>query len=214
MDNYRRLARNLSSVLGRSAEVVVHDLRDLEHSVVFIAGDVTHRTVGSPMTNVGLEALNQGTETSEQFGTYQSVLPDGRVMKSSSTFLHDSKGRAVAALCINVDLTLWRQAAGLLAEFSQPVDRQNVKEDYMQTVPDMIGTVMSETLEGLGKQPALMDASARMEVMKALEKRGVFLIKGALGYVATTLGVSRATAYNYLQKVRTEQSFPGRQSDI
>ncbi len=213
-DNYRRLAQNLSSLLGRSAEVVVHDLADLEHSVVFIAGDVTHRTVGSPMTNVGLEALKLGTETSEQFGSYRSVLPDGRVLKSSSTFFRNAEGKSTVALCINLDVTQWRQAAELLSEFSTPEEHQEVREDYRQTVPEMIGTVVSEAVDSLGKQPALMDGSDKVEVMRALEKRGVFLIKGALGYVATTLGVSRATAYNYLQRVRTEQAFPGPQGEV
>ncbi len=208
LDNFRRLAENVAALLGPSAEVVVHDLDDLQHSIVCMAGDVTHREVGSPMTNMGLEALKRGTEISSLQGSYQSRLPDGRTLKCSSTFLRNAAGRSVAALCINIDVTQWQQAAELVAGFASTGVRDDLQEDYIRTVPEMIGAVVGSTLAAMDKRPEAMDGADRLEVVRVLDDRGVFLIKGALGYVSTMLGVSRATLYNYLQRVRSEQVFP------
>jgi len=39
-------------------------------------------------------------------------------------------------------------------------------------------------------------------IVKALENKGAFQIKGAVDQVAILAGVSKYTVYNYLQKVR------------
>lgn len=212
LDNFRRLADNLAALLGPSAEVVVHDLEDLQHSIVYIVGDVTHREVGSPMTNMGLEALRKGTETSLLQGSYRSELPDGRVLKCSSTFLRSSSGHSTVALCINIDITKWAEAAEVLMDFATPGTRADLQEDYIRTVPEMIEVVVAGALAEMRKTPDTMDGAERLELVRTLDERGVFLIKGALGYVATLLGVSRATVYNYLQRVRSDQLFPKAES--
>ncbi len=207
LDNFRRLAENLSALLGPSAEVVIHDLDDLQHSIVCIAGDVTHRQPGQPMTTVGLEALRRGTEISSLQGSYRSVLPDGRVLKCSSTFLRNAAGRSAVALCVNIDVTQWHQAADLLMDFASVGARDDLHEEYVHSVPDMIATMVNGALDTMGKHPDHMDGAERLEVVRALDDRGVFLIKGAAGYVSKMLGVSRATLYNYLQRIRTDQVF-------
>ena len=143
LDNFRRLAENLSALLGPSAEVVIHDLDDLQHSIVCLAGDVTHREPGQPMTTVGLEALRRGTESSSLQGSYRSVLPDGRVLKCSSTFLRNAAGRSAVALCINIDVTQWNQAADLLLDFASVGARDDLQEEYVHSVPDMIASMVN-----------------------------------------------------------------------
>jgi predicted transcriptional regulator YheO len=212
LDNFRRLADNLAALLGPTAEVVVHDLEDLQHSIVYIAGDVTHREIGSPMTNMGLEALRKGTETSLLQGSYRSELPDGRVLKCSSTFLRSASGHSTVAICINIDITHWAQAADLIADFATVGSRADLQEDYIRTVPEMIEVVVMGAVSEMKKTPETMDGAERLELVRTLDERGVFLIKGALGYVSTLLGVSRATVYNYLQRVRSEQLFPKAES--
>ncbi len=41
----------------------------------------------------------------------------------------------------------------------------------------------------------------RIQVVRDLERRGIFLIKGAVDEVARLLGVSRYTVYNYRKEV-------------
>nr|WP_315988792.1 helix-turn-helix domain-containing protein [Desulforamulus aquiferis] len=47
----------------------------------------------------------------------------------------------------------------------------------------------------------------KIRFVAALEQRGAFLIKGSVDYIATVLGVSKYTVYNYLQKIRSAEGF-------
>ncbi len=48
----------------------------------------------------------------------------------------------------------------------------------------------------------LMAKEDKIELVRIFEERGVFLVKGAVEYVAEVLNVSRYTVYNYLDEIR------------
>jgi predicted transcriptional regulator YheO len=54
----------------------------------------------------------------------------------------------------------------------------------------------------IGKRPASMNTEEKIRLVKILEKKGAFQIKGMVGQVALRLGVSNFTIYNYLKKIR------------
>ena len=47
-----------------------------------------------------------------------------------------------------------------------------------------------------------MEKEEKIELVRIFEERGVFLVKGAVEYVAEVLNVSRYTVYNYLDEIR------------
>ena len=47
-----------------------------------------------------------------------------------------------------------------------------------------------------------MTKDDKVEIVRTLDQKGAFLIKGAIDYVAKVLCVSRYTVYNYLDEVR------------
>ncbi|MGV9803515.1 aminotransferase class V-fold PLP-dependent enzyme, partial [Mycobacterium sp. NPDC003449] len=51
----------LAAMLGPGNEVLLHDLSKLPDSIAAIAGDLTHRTVGGPMTDLLLGLIRRGT---------------------------------------------------------------------------------------------------------------------------------------------------------
>ena len=53
------VARGLQQYLGDMYEVILHDVSEPNASIVFIAGDLTHRTVGDPLTNVVIEEMKR-----------------------------------------------------------------------------------------------------------------------------------------------------------
>jgi predicted transcriptional regulator YheO len=49
---------------------------------------------------------------------------------------------------------------------------------------------------------AELDRAERLELFGGLDARGVFAVRGAVEQVAARLGISRASAYNYLSQAR------------
>ena len=89
----------LAAMLGPGNEVLLHDLARLPDSIVAIAGDLTGRSVGGPMTDLLLGLVRRGT--TQDLTNYRTHGPDGRAIRSSTLFLRDADGVAVGCLCVN-----------------------------------------------------------------------------------------------------------------
>ena len=54
------LVEFLGQALGPTYEIVLHDLKDPDHSIVAIAnGDLSGRSIGGPLTDLALKLLQQ-----------------------------------------------------------------------------------------------------------------------------------------------------------
>lgn len=192
---------------GNNCEVVLHDLTtgNLRHSIVSIEnGHVTGRSVGGPSTNLGIGLLNDEDSSHDDFG-YAARTSDGRELRSSSVYFHDPTGHVVAALCINVDLTPLQVAAGAITSLlpDQTSDRVN-KEVIAPGITSILDEMIADTIDASGKTVALMDKADRIEILRELNQRGAFRVKRSVEQVARWLGISKVTAYGYLDIIRNE----------
>lgn len=205
LENLKGVARMIADAFGRHCEVVVHDLRDLEHSLIYVAGEITGRPIGAPITDLVVKALHREGDAAQDIVGYKTVAKDGRVLKSSTAFIRDEKGKIFAALCLNYDLTDFLNFSGLLQDFTQlhSINNEEKQETFATTVQETIESLVNQAIAMMGKQPATMATEDKVRFVGILEEKGAFLIKGAVDYVATILGVSKYTVYNYLNKVRS-----------
>lgn len=197
----RQLATALHQLFGPMCEVVVHDFADLEHSIVYLQGNVTHRTIGGSATDLILECIAQ-RKTDQDLHGYATSLPGGRMMKSSTIFLRDSRGRAIGALCVNLDVTDLVAARNVINALVHTKDEGRTIETFSDNIFDTIQAVLAETLYETGRSLHSMSREDKVELIHRLEARGLFQIKKAVPIVADLLGLSRATVYNYLRQGR------------
>ncbi len=106
-DFLERLAKGVATLFGDNCEVTVHDLRQgYENSIVAIEnGHVTGRRVGDGSSEVVLRALKGEPSKIRDDYSYLARTKDGRIVKSSSIFLRDKKGRPTHLFGINYDIT-------------------------------------------------------------------------------------------------------------
>ncbi len=197
----KQLATALHQLLGPMCEVVLHDFTDLEHSIVHIEGNVTHRAIGGAATDLILEKVRKGDTGQDLYG-YATSLPGGRMMKSSTIFLRDSEGCAIGALCVNLDVTDFVAARNALNAFVATRDNERTTETLSDNIFDTVQSVVAETLYETGRSLATMSRDDKIELMSQLESKGLFQVKKAVSIVADMLGLSRATVYNYLREGR------------
>jgi predicted transcriptional regulator YheO len=190
----------LSATLGEWCEVVVHDVTgDLEHSIVAISGDVTGRSVGGHITDLGLAKLRAGH--TEPLLNYTSYTADGKTLRSSSIFVHDEHGQPVAAFCVNLNLTPVLLFEGFLRTLSTYERKSEVTEFFSDDFGNMLDTMIAECVNRIGKPVSLMIKRDRMRVAGMLDERGVFQIRRSVPLVAKRLGVTEKTIYNYLTEL-------------
>lgn len=197
------IGRALTATLGDWSEAVVHDLADLDHSIVSISGDVTGRKVGGHMGDFGLANLREGT-TEPRIG-YTSYTDDGKTLKSSHIFIHDENGQPVACLCINLNLSplllFDRFLHGVASLGQEPM----VGEFFAEDLAEMVDGVISEAAYRAGKPLSVMTKDDRMEMVAWLEEKGIFQLRGSVPVIAKRLRVTRKTIYNYLAELKLDR---------
>ncbi|MEU7477887.1 aminotransferase class V-fold PLP-dependent enzyme [Lentzea sp. NPDC042327] len=176
---------SLATALGPDTEVVVHDLSRLPNSIIAIAGSLTGRQVGGPMTDLLLGLVRRGTTT--DMPGYETYAPDGRAIWSSTTFVRDAAGVAVGCLCVN------KLAAH---EASGPV------ESFPQDVDTLQRVLVEKAIADVGVPVELMKKVHKSQVVRVLDEAGFFLIRDSVDHLASVLAVTRYTIYNYLNANR------------
>lgn len=228
--------RSLVAPLGESmpmgTEVVLHDLSLIPNSIVAIHGSLTGRKVGDHSQSLTLERITEISD--DDYVTYQSVLQDGRRVRSTTITIRDVAGNAVAALCINVDMSPWEalrdlaggylgesrdrippaQAAGPKAgqelgqELGQEVGDVDAS-DFVRNLDELAELMIAREISAIGVPLELMKKSHKLAVVRSLRARGLFMLKEAVQQVADALEVTRFTVYNYLNQIESEESGAG-----
>lgn len=206
--NLQRIADAVVSLLGKNCEACIHDLTLLENSLVYIQGDVTHRKPGAPATDLLVKMLQQNSGKPEDRHNYRTTTSDGRSLKSTTTFVRDRRGTPFAAFCINLDTTDFYNAGQALMPFIniQENNHQPSTETFTHSSGETVEAIFFHAVEEIGKHPATMNVDEKTQLTRQLEENGTFLLKGAVEQVAQMMGVTKFTVYNYLKKVRNNNS--------
>jgi predicted transcriptional regulator YheO len=201
----KQVADAVVKTFGRNCEVAVHDLSNLRKSLIHIAGDVTKRKPGAPITDMALKALHkEGHEIKDRYD-YKTITNDGRVLKSTTIYIRDREGDAIAAFCLNFDSTDYLNIIRSLEVFTKTSDSKQpneFSETFALSINDTIDALFEQVVSEIGKQPPTMSTDEKMRVVNMMEREGTFKIKGVVNQVALKLGVSSYTVYNYLKKIR------------
>ncbi len=191
----RQVADGLGKTLAPFCEVVLHDLSDPEHAILAIHNNLSGREVGEPATELGLaRAADPAFE--QVIANYPNTFPDGRLAKSTSIGIKDSDGQYIAALCLNVDLTVFRSLNTMLTQFGSVDTAAAVKETMAPAGADAIRQRIDQFAARLGTTPRALKADERKALMRELKESGLSDVRRAMDIVAAYLNVSRATVYN------------------
>ncbi len=190
----------MGNIMGDKCEVVLHDLRSPESSIIAIVhGDITGRKVGDPSTNLGLPVLKNPYGDYDNYN-YKSRTRSGKVLRCSSVYLKDPDGRVFAAICANYDISELSVAANILRSLTLTQDEE-VDEHFATDINDVINRILDEALQTNRNAILSGDKEERVKLIQALDAKGIFTVKGAVDRVAKLLGVSRVTVYGYLNEV-------------
>jgi len=199
----------LAEVLGRDAEIVLHDVLDIDKSIVAIANShISGRDVGSPATNLVLKILKDGKSDDRDFlSNYRGLSASGKTLKSSTFFIRDDKRRVVGLLCVNVDnekFVQFRSYLDSIIQMPEEADGEKTVERFSRTVENLSADSIENVIGEAGIAPERMSPEEKMDIVKRLSDEGVFLLKGSIGKVASRLKVSEATVYRYLNTVKKD----------
>ena len=193
----------IAEIFGSSCEVILHSFEDPGHSVFRIANShITGRKVGSPITDLGLNVLLKSFETKQDIvGSYFTRTDDGKIFKSITILIRNSRNAPIGMLCINIDLST--DFLGFVSEFTPPnTESSQTVETFPTEIPDLIQRSISQILKEINQKTGVSPTEKNREIIYELSRKGIFDIKGAVDIVATQMGVSKFTIYHYIRELK------------
>lgn len=205
LESYIPLAKSTAEMFGQHCEVIIHDLSNPQSSVMFtINNHVTGREVGQSFDHLVKTVLRSKDFKEDYLSGYTFENEAKRTIRSSTTLIRDSQHQVIGAFCINFDIEALQQMQQFMNNFlATPIE---VEVNHEQTNPDIDN--VEEIVDGLIRQTiqnsvhSTMKRHDRIELIRFMEEKGIFLMKGAVEKVAEQLGISKVTVYSYLDEIK------------
>ena len=215
-----RFADALARMQGPSTEIVLHDLTNPAHSVVYVVnGDITDRKVGQGVRHLVPEMLisHEGKPIGPWWFRYRTKL-----IRATTELIYDKAGEIIGVLCVNEDVTgeerLFLSLEGRLPGLTMTdlkadgdtagliKPETSVKDAELSGKPDSVRKTVFRLISETAAQKAYAEAKTNRDVrrrlVRDLKERDVFLLKGSIEELARLLGLSKVTIYSDLDALR------------
>ncbi len=213
---YIPLVEYLGQAYGESCEVILHDLTNIEHSIIAIAnGHITGREVGGHITDFGLEVVHDPRYQDKAFAVnYPGSTPDHtRTLRSSTFFIRDGEETTIGLLCLNIDITDLIHAQKIFSRFTGFADNPvlsapaspAIQETFASSVEDTMTHSIERIMADFPVVPQRLTVEEKKRIVERLQSRGIFALKGAVSMVAKRLDVSEQTVYRYLRELQSDK---------
>ena len=211
--NYSSIVDFLALYLGGNSEVSLSDTE----KILYIKNPLTaDREIGAPIGEMERSFVNN-----QQFHhvpstvNYRALSGSGEKLRSATMFLYEND-TLVGLLTINSrvdDLIQFRKLLDRIIsgdEATEHIEASKTKstkpKDYYETLSFSISDLIDETIMSAVKKyksPASrFNLNEKHEIVRELDDRGVFLVKGSVAELSKKLNTSEATIYRYLQQLQ------------
>ncbi|MGM0126337.1 hypothetical protein IGI37_003766 [Enterococcus sp. AZ194] len=217
LDYYMNLVPFLGETLGADYEITLQEVSEKKSHIIAIAnGHISGRKIGSPLTDFALELIREKRYlTSNSVINYQGKSKKNQSLRSSTYFIKEDEN-LLGLLCINYNgnklINLSRELSGVANELlnlanaghSHEKYENKVEEvpSYVENFPESIADLINLTAGvDLTNHSVKLSSEDNLRIVKVLEQKGVFQLKGSIPEVASALKISEATLYRYLKKL-------------
>lgn len=216
MKHYEVLTNFLGNVLSDNYEIALLDLREGKRCITAIAnGQNSGRTVGAPLTDLALKIIKEGIWKKEPYLlNYSGLTKDKRPLISSTFFIKEGQ-ELLGMLCLNVDTQIYQQLCqSILKLGGLSIDSPSSKfidlpvehtETFTNDIGDIIASAMSDYIMENRIPADRLTQDEKISIVRQLNEKGVFMIKGAVSEAALKLNCSDATIYRYLSKISKQE---------
>ena len=206
LEMLRQVAVGIAAQFGSGCEVVIHDLsKHPDHSIVAIVnGHVSGRKVGDGASNVVMEQLENNDQSPKDHLCYLMKTPDGKILKSSTVYIRNSKGKVSAILAINYDISKLMIVEDAVRELISPRDKAQGEPEKIVNVNDLLEELIQQSVALVGKPVAMMNKDDKVKAIQFLNQNGAFLVTKSGDKIAKYFGISKYTLYSYIDTKQQE----------
>lgn len=203
----KQLANGIAAEFGDKCEVVIHEVNanNTEHSIVYIVnGHISGRKIGDGASQVVLDQLASQDQQPQDHLCYLTRTPNGRILKSSSLYIRNSRGAVTAIFSINYDVSNFILMHQELGEILLTNDKQTEPQKIIN-VNDVLDELIEQSVQLVGKPVLMMNKEDKVRAIRFLNESGAFLVTKSGDKVAKYFGISKYTLYSYIDANKKQE---------
>jgi len=202
--SYIPIANFLVAMNGPRAEALIHDISDLNHSIIYVTPqNITGRNVGGTLTDFAIKLINMKVyEHSDYMVNYIGRSSYEEIILRSSTYFIKDEGQLIGLLCVNVDISeqvrsIETLEKSMLVDITRR-DSSMSAEIFSLSADEIIHKIVSKKIGNNNGDK--LTITKKHEIIAECLAYDVFLTKGAVTTVAALLNVSEPTVYRYIKE--------------
>ncbi|MCQ4935915.1 MULTISPECIES: helix-turn-helix transcriptional regulator [Anaerotignum] len=201
--SYVNVAEGVAEFLGNFCEVVIHNLENMDHSVMHIVnGHLSGRQAGASISEVTLSFLNRMmAEPNLDHLYYFAKNKRGETFKSSISAIMGEKGNIIGLLCINMYLS---SPISDLVHFMTPSEstkQENISETFVENTVELMLHALEEAKKAVYSNLSISSSNKNKEIVSTLYQKGIFNLKDSVVTIADHLGISKNTVYMHIRNM-------------
>jgi len=206
LEMLRQIAAGIAAQFGSDCEVAIHDLsRHPDHSIVeIINGHVSGRRVGDGASQVVMEQLRSNDPATKDHLSYLTRTADGKILKSSTIYIRNSKGNVSEILSINYDISRLLMVGNAIEGLIKTEEPQQAEPQKIVNINDLLEDLIQQSVALVGKPVALMNKEDKVKAIRFLSQNGAFLVTKSGDKIAKYFGISKYTLYSYIDTKQQE----------
>ncbi|HXL04378.1 MAG TPA: helix-turn-helix domain-containing protein [Bacillota bacterium] len=213
IDLYKPIIKFFALYLGSNTEILLCDTE----RILYVENSFhSSHEAGKPIDDKEKSFIEKKVyEGIDYTINYRSLTFNQEKLRSATLFIKDQNNELKGMITINTkvtDLLEVRRTIDRLINGDQPINStapsekskpQQHYEIHSFSVVELIQSVIDESVAYYGVPPQRLTADEKLDIVRKLDDRGIFLVKGSIAEVAKRLFCSEATIYRYLQQINS-----------
>lgn len=213
IESYIPIAEYIATVCGQRYEIVLHDLTNFDHTIIYIANSITDRKEGDSLLTLSMDVVLDNNNISKKnfvANICGNSYVNGKRLRVSDFYIRNGANEVIGLFSINVDITLFDHLENLVTEernLQVMRNESNLKaknlDDKIIPLTEMMEKSFDCTMSELSfSDPKSLSPDEKIQLLAALNNKNLFIMKGTVAFVAGRLNVSASTVYRYLQIIK------------
>lgn len=201
--SYLHIAEGIAEFWGESCEVIVHNLSQLDASVIkIINGRHSGPLEGATISDTALAyAHKMMEEPSLRHVTYFAKTKQGESYKAMICAIEGERRNIIGLLCVHFYLTAPFHT--LLQTFSpEPKDAgTGLLDTFVDNSEELMLSALTEAKKVVYGNLSISSANKNKEIISLLHQKGIFNLKDSVITIANHLGISKNTVYLHIRNM-------------
>ena len=204
-EHYIRVGEIIAEMFSPYLEVIIHDLKDPEHSIIAIFNNhITGRKIGDGTSDIGYKKL--ANELPDKIVNYENKSPSGIKLKSSTLTIRNQHNKIIGSMAFNFDLTPFEN----IQEFFNTITKTNKsklndfpkqEQFFLWSIRDELEQELNKYIIANGLQGKVLTKKDKLNVVALMNKKGHIKKRGSMSILSELLAITRPTLYKYLKNI-------------